>query len=130
MNPTDPHSRPGEYRVPDQARTAQCQSCAALIVWTRTSKNGRPIPLSMATVRTDEYGARWALTHFADCPLADQHRKPAGPPQVDTGAAPHVLDLRDLPDYLDRHHLVATVSTVTDLGDGRLHIELSTRRIA
>lgn len=45
-----------------------------------------------------------------------------------TGATPGAMDLRDLPDYLARHRLVVTGSTVTDAGNGRLHIELQTRK--
>ena len=120
-------SRPGEYRVPGGAQIERCRSCQAKIVWTLTSKN-KPIPLSMATVRTDAQGVRWALSHFADCPQAAQHRKPApesAAPKADTST----MDIRDVPDYLTRHHLVVISSTITDAGDGRLHIELQTRRL-
>jgi hypothetical protein len=122
-------TRPGEYRVPDPAQLVQCHSCHAPIYWVRTSKNGKPIPLSAATVRTDAFGVRWAITHFADCPSASQHHKPglaAG--AAPTGATLGAMDLRYLPDYLARHRLVVTGSTVTDAGNGRLHIELQTRK--
>jgi hypothetical protein len=67
--------RPGEYPVPASYRLARCRSCQAVIVWTTTA-TGRPVPLSMATLRTDSTGQRFALNHFSDCPHAGQHRKP------------------------------------------------------
>lgn len=126
-------SRPGEYRVSDQAQLTQCRSCHAPIYWTHMSKNGRPIPLSAATIRLDAFGARYALNHFSDCPNAQQHRRTDAPASDESSAPvasalPGVVDLRDLPAYLARHHLVVTGSTVTDAGDGRLHVELQTRR--
>jgi len=112
-------SRKGEYRVPGQARLSECRSCHAPIIWARTG-NDKPIPLSVASIRTDEHGIRWALSHFADCPNAAVHRSPA--PAT-------TLDLRDLPEYLRRHGLVVASSTIRDDGNGRLIVELFTRRI-
>lgn len=57
--------RKGEYPLPDGADLAECRSCGAAIVWTRTS-NGRAMPLSVATV-VEREGQKWALSHFADC---------------------------------------------------------------
>ena len=122
-SPISNHARPGEYRVPDRAHPTECSTCHAPILWTRTSKNGRPIPLSAATIRTDECGRRWALNHFADCPNAAQHRRQTAPAQFAI-----VLNLRDLPDYLERQGLVIVSSTVTDGGNGRLLVELQTRK--
>jgi hypothetical protein len=110
----------GEYPVPKRETISHCISCHAPIIWGRTSKNGRPIPLSVATIRTDTSGQRWATTHFADCPSAAQHRKQAGPERVR-------VDLRELHDYLEEHHLVVIGSTITDDGNCHLLVELQTR---
>lgn len=136
-------ARKGEYRVPKGARPALCSSCSAPIIWTTTDKN-KPIPLSVATIRVDEQGERWALNHFSDCPNARQHQrakaKPgrpaqqAGPeanpgPQADASRArPVTVDLRDLPDYLKRHGLGVTGSAIRDDGNGHLIVELRTRK--
>jgi hypothetical protein len=110
----DSHARLGEYLIPLDARPTQCKSCQAAIVFTQTATGAR-IPLSLATIRLGADGKRYALSHFSDCPHADQHRKP-------TTSKP--IDLRDLPHYLDTHHLVATGSTLSDDGKGRLTIVL------
>ena len=117
--------RKGEYRVPDTAPLSECWSCHAPIIFT-TTRNNRQIPLSVASIRKDDQGVKWAISHFADCPHAAQHRKQA---QAEpTGAKRTTLNLRDLPDYMLRHGLVAVRSTVADDGNGRLVIELETRR--
>jgi len=124
MNPsTTPDKssvRAGEYRVPIQAPPGECRSCHAPVLWA-TSEIGKAIPLSVSTIHTDETGQRWALTHFADCPNAAQHRSQTAPGQV-------VQDLCDLPDYLERHGLVVVGSTMTDDGNGKLLITLQTRK--
>jgi len=97
-----------EYRVPDHAKIACCSSCGAPIIWTHTSKNGRAIPLSVATIRTAGNAA--------------QHRKHTQPTAIN-------IDLFDLPAYLRARQLVVTSSKVSDNGDGWLHIELFTRSI-
>ena len=74
---SDPHARLGEYLIPDQARVMQCSSCHAAIIWIKTN-TGANMPLSLATIRVDDQGRRWALTHFADCPSASRHRKSVG----------------------------------------------------
>jgi hypothetical protein len=66
--------RIGEYPVPPGARTYTCASCGAEIVWA-ASKKGFRIPLSVKTIEQDAGGQRFAVTHFADCPNAAQHRK-------------------------------------------------------
>ena len=116
MNPSPAisnHARPCEYRVPIQAPPGECRSCHAPIIWA-TTRSGKAIPLSVSTIRTDEQGQRWALTHFADCPNSAQR-------QV-------VQYLYDLPDYLERHGLVVVGSTMTDDGNGKLLITLQTRK--
>lgn len=66
-----------------------CSSCGAEIVWAVT-ENGRRMPLSKASEQrrfvVDKLGdgtdmARSTLTyvsHFSDCPNADQHRRRDG----------------------------------------------------
>lgn len=65
--------RAGEYPIPASALPAQCRSCGAAIVWTRTA-SGKIIPLSLTTVEVRS-GVRYALTHFADCPHAREWRR-------------------------------------------------------
>lgn len=142
-------TRKGEYRVPSNEVITQCRSCQAEIIWT-TTKGGKPIPLSVATVRVDEQGARWALNHFSDCPNARQHQsaprhltgrngKPTNITDVmDDGAmseaptrspaSPNTVDLRDVHEYLVRRGLVVVGSTIRDNGNGRLIVELETRK--
>lgn len=86
----------------------------------------------MDTIRTDEQGVHWALNHFSDCPHADQHRR-GDSRAIDLApstARSVVKDLRDLPDYMTRNNLIVVGSTITDNGNGRLIIELQTRRLA
>jgi len=119
-------TRPGEYRVPDRAPLSRCRSCHAPIVWTKTPRN-QSIPLSVASLRTDGQGARWAINHFTDCPNAAQHRAKRAPTAKADGHQP-AMDLRDLPDYLQRNGLVITGSTLTDDGNGKLTVEMQTRK--
>ena len=121
-NPPAP-IRPNEYLVPDKAKTTSCSSCGAGIIWTKTSKNGRAIPLSVATIRTADNGSCVALPHFVDCPHAAQHRKR-------TQTAAIKMDLIDLPTYLRARGLVVTSSRLSDNGDGWLTVELLTQKIA
>jgi len=126
---TEP-TRANEYHVPDTAprpaardfaaRQASevgsfCHSCHAAILWTTTA-NGKPIPLSVASIRTDGEGTRWALSHFADCPNAAGHRKadlatPATTratsptPKPAIGSTTQTVNLLDLADYLNRYGL-------------------------
>lgn len=67
-------ARKSEYRVPARAPIRQCNSCHAQVVWILLG-SGKQMPLSVASIRTDEQGVRWALSHFADCPNAAQHRR-------------------------------------------------------
>jgi hypothetical protein len=124
----DPRARLGEYLIPPKARPVLCKSCQHEIVWILTS-SGANMPLSLATVRQDTQGRRWALTHFADCPQAAQHRtSPVG--AIRESPSGRGIDLRDLPYYLERNHLVVTGSTVSDDGKGKLTIVLQTRKLA
>jgi hypothetical protein len=81
--PTDTSIGPrkGEYAVPDNP-PAFCKSCGQPIIWTETG-SGNLIPLSVVTIRTDPSGHRWAMTHFADCPHAREHRKKKGRKEKD-----------------------------------------------
>lgn len=119
-NPPAP-IRANEYLVPDKAKTTLCSSCGASIIWTRTSKNGRAIPLSVATIRTADNGVCVALPHFVDCPNARSHRRASPPPSVR-------LDPMDLPAYLRARNLVVVSSRISDDGAGRLIVELLTRQ--
>jgi len=121
-NPPTP-IKPNEYRVPDRAKTSSCSSCGAPIIWTRTSKNGRAIPLSVATFRIAKNGVCVGLPHFVDCPHAAQHRKP-------TQSTAIKMDLIDLPTYLRARQLVVISSRLSDNGDGWLTVELFTRSVA
>ncbi len=120
-NPPAP-IRPNEYPVPDKARETQCSSCGAPIIWTRTSKNGRAIPLSVATFRIAANGMCVGLPHFVDCPNTVQHRKRSQPTSIK-------IDLIDLPTYLRARQLVVTSSRLSDNGDGWLTVELFTQSI-
>jgi len=121
-NPPAP-IRPNEYLVPDKAKTTQCSSCGAPIIWTRTSKNGRAIPLSVATFRIAENGVCVGLPHFVDCPHAAQHRKRSQPTSIK-------MDPIDLPTYLRARQLVVISSRISDNGDGWLIVELFTQKAA
>lgn len=66
----EPPARTGEQLVPDGARVEQCASCGAAIIWCRTKK-GRSMPLSAATI-VWRGTQRFALSHFADCPDAQE----------------------------------------------------------
>ena len=81
--------RKGEYRVPSSAPLSRCRSCHAPIIWATTGKN-RPIPLSVASIRRDESGVKWAISHFADCPSAAQHRRAA---QAEANAKRNTINL-------------------------------------
>lgn len=63
-------ARVGEYAIPPGARPARCRSCGAAIVWATTA-NQRPIPLDLATVEARD-GQRYAIVHFARCPVHRQ----------------------------------------------------------
>jgi hypothetical protein len=65
---------------------ANCRSCGAEIIWTKT-EIGKNMPLSVKSKETrfwiNDEGQAVAMTvylsHFADCPDAAQHRKSRGP---------------------------------------------------
>ena len=73
--------RRGEIQVSGNDTPDCCYSCGAPILWHHT-KTGRAIPLSVRTIEQDAGGRRFALSHFADCPNANQHR---GKPRHLTG---------------------------------------------
>lgn len=52
-----------------------------------------------------------------------------GPPADASRAHPVTVDLRDVPDYLKRHGLAITGSAIRDDGNGRLIVELQTRKV-
>lgn len=124
---SDPRARLGEYLIPPKARPVLCKSCQAQIVWTKTG-TGADMPLSLATARIGADGLRYALTHFADCRNAAQHRRPPAPREPAADSKLVTVDLRDLPNYLERNHLVVVGSTIDDDGHGRLIITLQTKR--
>ena len=66
--------RKGEYEVTAADTPDTCESCKAPIVWHKLGP-GRFMPLSIKTIEQDAGGRRFALSHFADCPNAAQHRK-------------------------------------------------------
>lgn len=110
-------SRRGEYRVSPTGQIRHCASCNAEIIWT-TTVNQKRIPLSVATIRVDEQGQRFALSHFADYPNAKGHRKPA----AIVASAPNVtpsdvtIDMRDYPATMQRLCLVAVSSSMDEAG--------------
>lgn len=63
--------------------SAKCSSCGAEIIWAKTPA-GKNMPLSVKSKETrwwindDEEAVPMTvyLSHFADCPNAEQHRKP------------------------------------------------------
>ena len=68
---------------------ANCRSCGAEIIWAKTGKD-KAIPLSVKSKEKRfifdlELGSEVVanvdtyLSHFADCPNAEQHRKSRGP---------------------------------------------------
>jgi hypothetical protein len=70
---TSETTRRGEYAVPEHADIQSCRSCGASIVWTRTA-TGKPMPLSVLTIE-ERNGAKYALSHFADCPEGREWRR-------------------------------------------------------
>ena len=66
-------ARKGEYQLPHDAIPVTCQSCGAGMVWISTAK-GKAMPLSVATIEERD-GAKYALSHFSDCPEAKEWSK-------------------------------------------------------
>lgn len=66
--------RRGEIEVTADDTPDTCESCHAPILWHKLGP-GRFIPLSVQTIEQDAGGRRFALSHFADCPNANQHRR-------------------------------------------------------
>lgn len=66
--------RRGEIEVTSADTHDVCKSCGAAILWHKFAA-GHFIPLSIVTIEQDVSGRRFALSHFADCPNANQHRK-------------------------------------------------------
>lgn len=65
--------RRGELEVTSDDTHDVCKSCGAAILWHKLGP-GRFMPLSITTIEQDAGGRRFALSHFADCPNASQHR--------------------------------------------------------
>ncbi|HEU4328798.1 MAG TPA: hypothetical protein VFS21_37010 [Roseiflexaceae bacterium] len=65
--------RRGEYVLTDGAEVRACASCAAQIAWI-TTETGTAMPLSVGTVEL-RGGKRFALTHYASCPDANEWRQ-------------------------------------------------------
>ncbi len=114
--------RRGEFPVPSDANVRGCRSCGARIIWTTTA-NKRPIPLSVATIRVDLEGKRFALSHFADCASAlgttrtadaKSHRKPSRATNITL--LPMTIDLRDYPATMQRMGLTAISSSIDEAG--------------
>lgn len=65
-----------EFEVPQAAdkRRVACASCNAPIWWIVT-RAGQRMPLSCSTA-VERDGKLFAQSHFADCPSANQHRRP------------------------------------------------------
>ena len=122
----DPRARLGEYLVPRDARVVNCTSCGAQICFTETGTGAR-MPLALSTIRVDADGRRWALNHWANCPGASKHRRPTELARLAAKPSGKPIDLRDVSDYLERHHLVVVSSTISDDGKGKLLVELQTR---
>lgn len=66
--------RKGEIEVTAADTPDSCESCKAPILWHKIG-TGRFLPLSVQTIEQDAGGRRFAITHFADCPNAAQHRR-------------------------------------------------------
>ena len=66
------------------ARTPQslCKSCGATIYWITLPATGRPHPVSTAVEDAEEptpFAEGKGVSHFTDCPFADQHRSAPAP---------------------------------------------------
>lgn len=66
------------FEIPAGTREARCRSCDQVAYWIKT-KNDKPMLVSVdapgafaPTDREDGSG----ISHFADCPYANQHRRP------------------------------------------------------
>jgi len=73
-------AREYQQRVPAQPKhtPGTCRSCGREIVWMKT-KNGKNIPVNAETWEPGDelFEPGRHVAHFADCPNADQHRRPA-----------------------------------------------------
>ena len=91
--------------TPKDRAVTPCTSCQASMTYIETH-TGSKVPLSMASaelrwveIEPGVWAMRWAyLSHFADCPFANQHRRqarrPTPPPDgpsaiIDPTAAQH-----------------------------------------
>lgn len=66
-------ARSHEYVLPAAPYVSRCGSCNAPMAWTKT-KAGNAVPLSLATVEERD-GVKYAVSHFCDCPNANEWRK-------------------------------------------------------
>lgn len=60
---------------------SSCRSCGATIIWMRTNKNARMMPVDffeteLGRIQPTHFDPKTMTSHFATCPNADQHRKP------------------------------------------------------
>ena len=69
-----------ELKEAHAKRIRYCRSCQAKIVWFKTKKNDRWMPIDAGTVKASDTKINLAYhtSHFATCPNANRHRKPRG----------------------------------------------------
>lgn len=62
--------------APEKRIANTCRSCGREIVWLRT-RSGSNMPVNAETVEPgdDAFDARRHVSHFSDCPQADEHRR-------------------------------------------------------
>lgn len=63
------------FTIPAEARTTTCTSCGAPIAWIVTP-GGKRMPIALRGATRNLVGELEGESHFADCPNADQHRRP------------------------------------------------------
>lgn len=68
------------FRVPAGTRPSKCSSCGAEIFWIehqgRTGKTSRiPVSIDAEGRRPQDNQGGEGISHFADCPNADKHRR-------------------------------------------------------
>ncbi len=67
------------FKVPQYARRGACSSCGRPVAFVRTAAD-REMPVDLETLRdepADLFGrtVQTAVSHFATCPRADEHRR-------------------------------------------------------
>lgn len=76
-----PERPPQFFAIPADTREAECRSCGQAIYWIRTA-NDRPMPCSIeheGAYAPTEREPGSGISHFIDCPHANQHRKRSTP---------------------------------------------------